>query len=40
MKQKVLWLVSNSGNSKEVVMIGQLAKEMGIDIIALTQFGE
>jgi len=37
--KKVLWLVSNSGNSKEVVMIGQLAKEMGIDIIALTQFG-
>lgn len=37
--KKVLWLVSNSGNSKEVVMIGLLAKEMGIDIIALTQFG-
>ncbi|MGM9902550.1 RpiR family transcriptional regulator [Enterococcus sp. 10A9_DIV0425] len=37
--KKVLWLVSNSGNSRDVVRIGELAKEMGIKIIALTQFG-
>ncbi|NVD80775.1 MurR/RpiR family transcriptional regulator [Enterococcus faecium] len=38
-KKKVLWLVSNSGRSADVVALAELAKSMNIEIIALTQFG-
>jgi DNA-binding MurR/RpiR family transcriptional regulator len=38
-KKKVLWLVSNSGRSADVVALAELAKNMNIEIIALTQFG-
>ncbi|NME55615.1 MurR/RpiR family transcriptional regulator [Enterococcus hirae] len=37
--KKVLWLVSNSGSSADVVAVGEIAKDLGIEVIALTQFG-
>ncbi len=37
--KKVLWLISNSGNSADVVAVGEIAKDLGIQVIALTQFG-
>ena len=37
--KKVLWLISNSGNTADVVAVGEFAKELGIPVIALTQFG-
>lgn len=37
--KKTLWLISNSGNSSDVLAIGEIAKELGIEVIALTQFG-
>ncbi|MDB1654325.1 MurR/RpiR family transcriptional regulator [Enterococcus durans] len=37
--KKVLWLISNSGNTADVVAVGELAKDLGIPVIALTQFG-
>lgn len=37
--KKVLWLISNSGNTADVVAVGEIAKDLGIPVIALTQFG-
>src|SRR5699024_11960304 len=37
--KKVLWLISNSGNTADVVAVGEIAKDLGIEVIALTQFG-
>ncbi len=37
--KKVLWLISNSGNTADVVAVGEIAKNLGIPVIALTQFG-
>ena len=37
--KKVLWLISNSGNTADVVAVGENAKDLGIPVIALTQFG-
>lgn len=37
--KKVLWLISNSGNTADVVAVGEFAKELGIPVVALTQFG-
>ncbi|EPH95182.1 MULTISPECIES: MurR/RpiR family transcriptional regulator [unclassified Enterococcus] len=38
-KACVLWLVSNSGKSSDVVALADLAKQLGITVIALTQLG-
>ncbi|MBO0431634.1 MurR/RpiR family transcriptional regulator [Enterococcus sp. DIV0660C] len=38
-QKKVLWLVSNSGKSADVVALGELAKSLNIEVIVLTQFG-
>lgn len=38
-QKKVLWLVSNSGKSADVVTLGELAKSLNIEVIVLTQFG-
>ncbi|WP_179394262.1 MurR/RpiR family transcriptional regulator [Lacticaseibacillus absianus] len=38
-KDSVLWLVSNSGESPEVVLAAQLAKEAGVPIITTTKMG-
>lgn len=37
--KRVLWLISNSGNTADVVAVGEIAKDLGIPVIALTQFG-
>lgn len=37
--KKVLWLISNSGNTADVVAVGKIAKDLSIPVIALTQFG-
>lgn len=38
-KKDVLWLVSNSGESPEVILAAKAAKKAGIRVIALTKFG-
>ncbi|HCB28286.1 MAG TPA: MurR/RpiR family transcriptional regulator, partial [Enterococcus sp.] len=32
--KKVLWLISNSGNTADVVAVGEIAKDLGIPVIA------
>lgn len=36
----VIWLVSNSGLTSELIALAETAKELGIPIITLTQFGQ
>lgn len=39
-KHSILFLVSNSGKTPELVALAETAKSLGIPIIALTQFGQ
>ncbi len=38
-RRKCCGLISNSGNTADVVALAEIAKIMNIEIIALTQFG-
>lgn len=38
--QAVIWLVSNSGLTSELIALAETAKDLGIPIITLTQFGQ
>lgn len=39
-KEAVIWLVSNSGLTSELIALAETAKDLGIPIITLTQFGQ
>ncbi|MGM0213392.1 MurR/RpiR family transcriptional regulator [Enterococcus sp. AZ109] len=39
-KQSVLFLISNSGKTPEIIAIAETAKELHVPVIALTQFGQ
>ncbi|MFC4772291.1 MurR/RpiR family transcriptional regulator [Enterococcus hermanniensis] len=39
-KEAVIWLVSNSGLTSELLALAETAKDLGIPIITLTQFGQ
>lgn len=38
-KDAVLWLVSNSGHTPEIVSFAEVARDLGIPVITLTRFG-
>jgi DNA-binding MurR/RpiR family transcriptional regulator len=39
-KEAVIWLISNSGLTSELIALAETAKDLGIPIITLTQFGQ
>lgn len=39
-KEAVIWLVSNSGMTSELISLAETAKDLGIPVITLTQFGQ
>ncbi|MGO3912810.1 MurR/RpiR family transcriptional regulator [Enterococcus viikkiensis] len=39
-KEAVIWLISNSGLTSELIALAETAKDLGIPVITLTQFGQ